>query len=274
MIDSPKKILNTSGTAILLAVLVMSTILTAALATSKLVINEVMQSTQIDYSTIAFYAAESGLEKSLFNIRQKDAGVQDINTTTEVFDNQASYIMAAQDTEEILYTSLKPGETYQIDLFNPNSLDVLENPIKSVSIDWDGIGDSCLEMKWISWNTNGQLGEPQNYYACQDGSPDIIQLFQNDAYLYRLRLLARYAASGTITIKAYSDVDPGINCQPLESCQVPLPARVSLAATGRFPETSLTPAEQNIVVTMPVKSPLAGLYDYVLYSENDIVKEN
>jgi len=266
------KFISNSGTAILLSVLVMSTILTAALATSKLVINEVTQSSQIDHSTIAFYAAESALEKGLFQVRQKDLDVSVVDQAHEVFDNDASYLLTAKDTENVLYTSLAPNQSYQIDLFNPNSLDDLTNPIKAIKVNFTG--DSWLEVKWVSWLTSGVINPPESLRVTENDS-EYIQLLTNNVYLYRVRFInSGITQLNNVTIKAYNDVDPVANCPVLTECQVPIPARISLDAVGRFPDNSNEPSEQRISVTMPEKSPISGLYDYVLYSEESIVKEN
>ena len=63
---------NESGTIVLIAVMIMATLLTAALGTGTLVINIVNQSASIDYSISAFYAAEAGIEKNLYRIRKDD----------------------------------------------------------------------------------------------------------------------------------------------------------------------------------------------------------
>jgi hypothetical protein len=266
------KFVSNSGTAILLAVLVMSTILTAALATSKLVLNEVTQSTQIDHSMIAFYAAESALEKGLFQVRQKDLSVSTVDQTHEVFNNDAAYTLTAKDTENVLYTSLAPNESYQIDLFNPNSLADLTNPIKAIGVDFTG--NSWLEVKWVSWLTNGEINPPESLSLTENDSK-YVQLLTNNVYLYRVRFInSGLNQLNNIIIKAYNDVDPVANCPILTECQVPIPARVSLDAVGRFPDNSNEPSQQRIYVTMPEKSPISGLYDYVLYSEESIVKEN
>jgi len=266
------KSINQNGAAILLAILVMSTILTAALATSKLVVNEVMQSGQIDHSTVAFYAAESGLEKGLFQVRQKELGASDLDQEHNVFDNNASYLLSAEDTEDVLYTSLGLGESYQVDFFDPYSLNDLINPIKAIGITWPA--GEWLEIKWVSWSTSGTIGNPISRRMAGTGAEQYFQLLDNNAYLYSVRLVASPGPVSDIVIKAYNDVDPAANCQPLADCQVPVPARISLTSAGRYPAYGKEPAEQRISVTMPQRSPLSGLYDFVLYSEESIVKEN
>jgi hypothetical protein len=49
--------------------------------------------------------------------------------------------------------------------------------------------------------------------------------------------------------------------------QVAIPARIVLNSTGKY-----STVRQAIRVTMPRRSPMSGLYDYVLFSECSLVK--
>ncbi len=261
------------GAALLLAMLVMAGVLTVSVATSKLVINEVVQSYQLDKAMVAFYAAESGIERSLFQARQKDFDAAGFNALGKTLPNQAAYQLIAKDNEEILYiSSLKADDSYQVDLFEPHSLNVLENPIKAVSLSWQGNG--WLEAKWTPWTSLGDLDNPQGLNIPQTFEPYFIPLYDSNAYLYRLRIIARVNDASSLEIKAYNRVDPA-NCEPSpDACLVNIPARVSIKSLGEYPKDSSQAARQAILVTMPERSPLSGLYDYVLYSEEEIKKEN
>lgn len=267
------KYLKQSGTALLLAMLIMAAIITVSTATSRLVINEVIQSSQLDKAIVAFYGAESGIERGLFQARKENFNAAALNQISASLDNNAFYRLIAKDTEDVLYTALPADDSYQVDIFNPNSLDSLTNPIKAIRISWEGAG-SWLDINWAAWTTSGVLASPQSVSVSQASSPYIVQLNDSGVYLYRLRIIARTAAAGNIAITAYSNINPVANCQPITSCQVAIPARVSLKSLGEYPQGSSKASRQAISITMPQKSPLSGLYDYVLYSEGEIKKEN
>ena len=273
MSDNQSKIMTQKGASLLLAMLVMAGILTVSSATSRLVINEIMQSFQLDKAAVAFYAAESGVERGLFQSRKKDFSAVAFNQIEETLDNQASYQLVASDSEDALYASLLPDESFQLDLFDPHSLDPLASTIKSVRISWQGVG-SWLEINWTPWTTAGVIGAPQSAYISQASSPYIVQLYDFATYLYRLRIIARHAAATGMDITAYNNIDPVANCQPLSSCQVPIPGRVLIKGLGEYPVGSARASRQAIQVTMPQKSPLSGFFDYVLYSEEEVKKEN
>ncbi|MFA6304448.1 MAG: hypothetical protein WCV73_01270 [Patescibacteria group bacterium] len=263
-----------SGSALLLAMLIMSSVVTASVATSRLVLNEVLQSVQLDKAVVAFYAAESGIERGLYQARKQDFDAAVFGQISSTLPNESSYQLVAKDNENVLYASLLADESYQVDLFDPGSLNGLTNSIKSLGISWEGVG-SWLEIKWTPWTTSGTLDTPKSVYISQVSSPYYLQLYNSTAYLYRVRIIARNAAATNIAITAYSNVDPVANCQaPNPACQVVLPARIVLKSLGEYPVGSLSASRQAILATMPQKSPLSGLYDYVLYSEAEIKKEN
>ena len=268
-----KSINNNQGTILLLALMVMAGIMTVSIGTATLIISEVKQSLQLDQSIIAFYAAESGSERGLYQARAQNFDPAAIGQLNVELENNASYQLVATDTEPVLYKNLAQDETYQVDLYDPHSLGVLTNPIKAISLEWAG-GSSWLEVNWSCWNTNGALGEPKSAYLAQ-GEIAFIDLFDAaDCYLYRLRIMARHGDANSIQLKAYSEVDPVQTCNGAENCRAPLPARVQIKAVGKYPSNSSAPSRQAILVTMPEKPPLSGLYDYVLYSEEEVKKEN
>jgi len=265
---------NHQGTILLLALMVMAGVMTVSIGTATLIISEVKQSLQLDQSIIAFYAAESGSERALYQARAQNFNPQAFSQLSVELDNNASYQLVATDTEPVLYKNLSQDETYQVDLYDPHSLGELTNPIKSVSLQWEG-ASSWLEVNWSCWNTAGSLGEPKSGYFAQSADPVFIDLFDAaNCYLYRLRIMARHGDANSIQLKAYSEVDPVAACQGAENCRVPLPARVQIKAVGKYPGNSTAASRQAILLTMPEKPPLSGLYDYVLYSEEEVKKEN
>ena len=201
---------NKQGTTLLLAMLIMAGVLTVSLATSKLIINEVVQSAQLDRAVVAFYAAEGGIEKSLYKIRKQDVKASDMHLDSASLSNNSSYQLIAEDTEDILYATISEDDTYQIDLFEPGSLTVLANPIKAVRLNWQGVG-SWLEVKWSSWTTGGVIQDHQAAYISQASSPYIIQLYDSGSYLYRLRITARNVDASSVEITAYSNISSIVN---------------------------------------------------------------
>lgn len=270
-----KNNINNKGAVLLLALLVMAGVLTVSLGTANLIISEVKQSLQLDRAIVAFYAADSGVERALYQARKRGFDAETFNQITSELDNNASYQLIAADTEDVLYATLLEDESYQVDLYEPRSLALLDNPIKSIGLSWSSPA-SWLEISWACWGQAGILGETKSAYHSQGESPVYLNLYDaSNCSLYRVRLIARNGAASNIQIRAYSELDPLASCgNPPTSCQVPLPARVQIKSIGQYPASSDKSSRQAILVTMPERSPVFGLYDYVMYSEEEIKKEN
>lgn len=267
-----------NGTVILLALLVMTGMITIGLATATLVLNEIQQSSQLDKSMVAFYAAESAVEKGIYQVRKQEfvTGEEE-----KILPNNASYLMITDDAEDYLVTNLLKDQTLQLDLYIPGSLLPLDSPVKSLGFSWSDDPGSWLEVRWVAWTTLGVLNPEvtgaERGKKIPPGDDQIINLDVND-YLYKVRITARYADVSNLEIVAYDQVNPNpTDCGtpgPGSDCQTPIPGRIKIKGLGEYPNNSPSAAKQAILVTLPQISPLSGLYDYVIFSEDPVVKEN
>lgn len=264
-----------------MSLLLMAGIITVSLATGTLVMNEIQQSTQLDRALVAFYAAESGVERGLYQSRKQTFDPLTLSAIEVLMDNNASYKIIAEDTENVVIKSLDQDETIQLDLYSPGLLTALTPAVKALGFDWLEQQNAWLEVRWISWTSAGSFnpGAVENWQdrgrkISQGDVPYIMNLENADNYLYSVRLTARYASITNLEVKAYNAVNPVANCDPLASCQIGIPSRVFIKGLGEYPSGKSDAARQAILVTMPEVKPLAGLYDYVLFSEENIIKEN
>lgn len=182
---TPRKILNTQGQTLLLALLIMAGVTAAGVGISTVVINQIRQSKNISDATQATYIAESVLEKSLYIVKEerKDVGaVLDIEeeegedsvieklkaiNLEGLADSKYEVVEATSKVQET-EVSVKENETYQIDLFDPDQQEGLGD-INYIYISWDnnycsindndykdcfGKGEEWAEITWTSWGYN------------------------------------------------------------------------------------------------------------------------
>jgi len=76
------------GVSILLTSLIMSVVLAISLGLSAILIQQTKMMADIGYSLVAFFAADSGIEKSLYNIL-KESGTGNVSETS--LPNGATY---------------------------------------------------------------------------------------------------------------------------------------------------------------------------------------
>ena len=78
---------------IYLSVLLVSVLLTISSGVALLILNQSKMSSQIGHSVVSFYAAESGVERCLFNVRQGSGSCSYTNIRLD-FDSGATYTVS------------------------------------------------------------------------------------------------------------------------------------------------------------------------------------
>lgn len=276
-----KNLKSEDGNVLLLALLVMAGIMTAGLGIGTIILNEIKQARNIDFSTVAYYAAEAGVEQAIYKLRKENAvlncpvGVCGANgfcsggekeacfSTTGDLSNQSSWTRTAINKEWQIYGKIEKDNSMQIDFFDPEN--AVAAGVESVKIEWMpncvAPAVSIIEVSYVSWDPSvGWLEETERkfkYTAFE--SPAKINGFTSTK-AYRLRIKSFFCDISNVIITAWGadNADPP---------QIEIPARIILNSTGKY-----SVVRQAIKVTMPRKSPMSGLYDYVIFSECSLVK--
>lgn len=276
-----KNIKIEKGNVLLLALLVMAGIMTAALGIGAIILNEIRQARNIDFSTVAYYAAESGVEQALYKLRKEDAvltcpsGECDLNGFCSAGDkepclrssgdlsNQSSWTRTVTDKEWQIYGTIKKDESMQVDLYDPEGGTAAG--IESIKIKWAPEcvppAASIIEVGYIGWDPGiGWLASSEQRFKYSSLASPVINNGFASSKSYRLRIKALFCDASNVTVTAWGSdnaADP-----PKE-----IPGRIILTSTGEYGTL-----RQAVRMNMPRKSPMSGLYDYVLFSECSLVK--
>ncbi|MDP1709399.1 MAG: hypothetical protein Q8L21_00735 [Candidatus Komeilibacteria bacterium] len=249
------------GSLLLMSMLILSGIVTAAGTMGIVTLQNLRQSIAVDQGLVSFYAAESGVEDGLYELRKKETIAATL-PLGGVLTNTASWSRSIVTTADTLTKDIDKNDFWEINIYNPDdSLSPLSNPIKSVQITWTGDGAEWIEAEVDSWTTAGDLIEPTKTLFSHASNPGIVNFQDAATIMYRLRLKALYGDAADMTVTAYSGLNAG-------GSVVPLPAQITLFSTGSFLRT-----KQALRATMPQRSPLGGVFDYVLFSEDDLTKQ-
>ncbi len=262
---------NQKGSTILMILLIIGTVTPISLFISRIILNSLLTSRNIDSSSVAYYASESGIEKNLYAIRKDDYGVEYLKTDSfynsgSLGNNSTWYLDLDECTgskSEINISEIKKDNSYQVDLYNPDDSLTSQN-IRSIRIIWEGDSASKLEVTWSSWKNGNFTANTNKRFFGNAESPVIVNLStieNNAANIYRLRLKALYNNINNITLKAYS-LDDGLGEQ------TNIPSIITLKSIGEFSNN-----KQAVQVEMPRRSPVSGIWDFVIFSQEDIVKE-
>ena len=257
------KLQNRPGNVLVYAVLIIAAILSSTIVVSNFVRSFVRQTGAVSNLAGAFYAAESGVERALFVVRKLDelptVGDCSAGSDCELAVNDAAVLETKLD--------LPLNQSTQIDLYNPEK-NSLSKGVESVELVWDGGG--WLELTFVEWLAQDtftwqtwEAGLEQKDLSVQKmlcSGGNVIVNFPSAAENYRLRVKALYAPATGLTVRLFS-------ADNLLGKALPIANTLEFAATGTYRD-----ATQKVTATLPRYAPTSGLFDYVLFSEEALVK--
>ncbi|MFH1233128.1 MAG: hypothetical protein V1649_00550 [Patescibacteria group bacterium] len=105
-----KNIKNNQGTALLMTLMILSSVLVVTLGAANLIMAGIIASRLEQSSVIAYYASESGVERSLWEVRKDDHPLPNENTLNLFFGNLgngSSYqVNYTTSTSAVTFTSI------------------------------------------------------------------------------------------------------------------------------------------------------------------------
>ncbi len=266
-----QSIKSQSGITLVLALLTMAALTAVAVAVSVIILNEILSTRGINYSITSFYAAESGIEKSLWTLREQrrlGASIEDTATllngmTDTLTDSRIKWEIEAIGQSEAITVNLRQDESAFFDIYDPDHL-VLPTEME-LTFDECAAGPTEVEASWTGWAPTADffLNYTTKVFPV-DCSPFVFQLDPNndDPEHIRLQLRAFNGAATNLTFTVYDE-----GGQPIS-----LSSTVQLTAVGKYPEGSALSAVQAIQAEVPWVLPISGIYSYVVYSEETLSK--
>jgi hypothetical protein len=292
------------GIIIVLTILIIAVVIASAVIFSTILIRDVAQSRLIDQSMQAHYLAESGVEHALYQIRKREAVVPDkcaelqtgssCDQTTGFctnFSNEVSCVTAANQLndavgnweiavshEQTFQFELQVGQTIQIDLFDPliqvTPLGSLVSNIGRITVERYNSnftrdlhytllklspGQPVQEIDKGALPLGNCVPQPPTQLCPVDiPSPNISP---NDSFALRLRpFYFLDDAPGLLQISIFRPAAQGGE-------QLPIPSRLIVGSEAGFGNSV-----QRVTVQTPTRPPVSGLFDFVVFSEEEIVK--
>jgi hypothetical protein len=247
-----------SGTVLLLALLIMTSVIISSAGLGSLILNSLQQTRAIDNSIIAYYAAETGIEDALYRARRLEVLPPDVADRT--LSGPTRWSRTVVTTESVLYAAIPENSLYEVALFDPDN-EALGLGIKVVKIAWDLDCDpACptLSATLVGWQPqNPIIWDPNAIVYKFTGSDAVLSV--DPSKLFKLRLRAEHNALNGVRIQAFLD---DAQTQP-----APLPGRLRITSTGEHVGT-----RQRVIVSVPRRTPLSSVYDFVIFSDCSIVK--
>ncbi len=256
---------NNSGAILLVTLLIMFGIVATTASMAFIIINEIQQSRDVDYSIIAYYAAETAVEQGLFQLRKGALTVHDLNSDGDVLlDNGASWTRIASNQVAQVSAPLDENKSLTVDFYNFDDLSE-DTDIGSIKI--SGTDDTAwLETTLLEWpvgpNLTWNIQLPQNIYKTMTPLPlagnDIELGTPRSGNAYQLRLKAFYDdIENNLTITAWSSAGEPRN----------ILGQVTMTGIGDYKHST-----QAVQVSLPRRPVLSGVYDYIVFSDLSLTK--
>jgi hypothetical protein len=282
--------------------LIIAAVLGAASVFGSLIISQIQQSRLIDQSIQAYYIAESGAERAMYQTRKREAipacdGVKvcnnnngycagNINDAPCVTSSQGTLgskfvsdwlVVANNETETIV--RLDQGNSFQLDLFTP--LQVKDANIDLVRI--EELSSSAGDQQDLTlYGEFTNLTRVLNL-GCSD--PNVFSDFipitlipfsdppvyaKDVSSLNGRDILGTCAYIFKVSLPLKSVVDwTKLKFNVLNGAQsVNIPSRLVIESSAVYGNSS-----QKVTIRTPMRAPLSGLYDFVLFAEEQVIKE-
>lgn len=261
-----------SGSILPLALMMTLTILLASIGIGTVVLEGVKRAKDTDDSVGAYYMADSGVERQLYEIRKLNTTLAGVNAlsaaTPPVYPGGLSW-KSTGGLESPTIKSIPSVATSSfavLDLFNPDDLTTTPG-VGVIQITWtDGVCapaiPSVLEASYASWDLTGTPKWPSDnqYSIVAKNSSHTLTLTPLDVNkAYRLRLRFSDCPASNVTISTFAA--DGVTA-------VGFPGDMTLSAEGTFGR-----ATQAISVIMPKQDVLSGIFSYVIFSECTLYKD-
>ena len=269
-------IANQGGTALLLALIILSGVLAVGSVMIKVVIQDLQQSRNLDYSIVAYYAAESGAERALYGWR-KQSDKSYFSNCSELVDKVSWQCQAATQTvNELYFPSLPQLRVKEIPLYDPANL-AISAGVDRMTVNWQdknpspiNLEEPWLEVTLLGWPAGSSLDFVNSrevikrVFSCSPvvaggaecSSATVDNFITTNSYIVRLKPL--YDDISQVRVKFY---DSGGNEVDLSSYLL----------TANFTGTYQS-ANQALRLQIPLTDPASNMFDYVIFAEQDIDK--
>ncbi len=198
------------GTLVLFAILIISSILVTSSLIGTLVLRELRFSKDVEFSILSFFAAETGTEEALYELRKKEAEVVDLDGDTGLCSNGASWERQVFDeTLRVEQSRIEEGHEMEISLFNELEPDWASG-VSAVRIGWKaGNQMNLIRRRWDN-ETKELIQETVNTFSCGTGEECAEQLItgMDPGFAYSFVVLALGDDITDINFRAYGSPSP------------------------------------------------------------------
>ncbi|MDZ7798031.1 MAG: hypothetical protein U5L76_00250 [Patescibacteria group bacterium] len=268
---------NNKGVTLLLSLIIMMNVVAIAIGLSMLIINLYQFSAHLDHAYVAYYAAESGMETQLLEIKNSRADDLDLNSDVMPAITNDNNIVLAESGGRWDTSQSTASQDYLLDSLEQNkstSFDV--EGAHSIKLTWndDCQGDSWLEYSFVPWQNDLPSTNPSDWKKNSSGQDFVFPCEENQNLCetstknlpnnllnYTISITPLYCDVSNLKVKAYSRPDLGGDLLNLSN-------RIYLKSVGSYHDS-----QKALAASIPYRLPPQGIFNFVLFSEQTIEKK-
>lgn len=255
-----------SGNILPLALIMMMIILMGGIGIGIVVMEGSKRAAESDQAVSAYYMADSGVEKQLYEVRKNFQTLAYVNALGLDYGDGRKWVSTGglEPTVSKTITRVTTSSFAVLDLFDPDdiatALDITQMQLAWTKDPACAEPTARMEVSYAYWTVSGGVpvfpSNDQFVVLPKDGTGNMVVVLEADKR-YRIRLKTFDCDAINVTA-SFSDATGGPKAYPGD---------ITLAAEGTY----LT-ATQKIAVTMPKLDVLSGVFGFVLFSECTLVK--
>jgi hypothetical protein len=249
----------------------MTSILLAGIGLGIVILDNLRRAADTDASMVAYYAADGGLERQLYELRKIATSVSSTQALSGTYSNNSAWRAASSTYLQItskVFSTISQGDVQFVDLYDPDNTNASPN-VGSIRWNWSA-GTNCaaqnggnppeVEMAYARWLSGGSV-LPQDYTIVRGTTPGGVVTNLTNTYGYRLRFRPKQCNASSLTVQAYT-ASGGAGSPMI------FPGDVTVGSIGTFQKST-----QAITVTMPRLDVLSGVFNFAVFSECQLVKD-
>lgn len=282
---------DNSGVVLIFTLLIMSVLISVAISFSYFIISDINKARAIDNSIVAYYAADAGMEESLYTLKKQ----QSVKFLTDLKAQKGSGELAtaksgwdigeSTDFETVfLRQRLSNGQTVKFFLLDRAAA----NGAKSIIVDWKKGGSTAPQLQvsltqlvpqtdpqtnakvYFTDTSEVETADTENNgvgptcYALKDRdiNGDLLVSRPDYAVEFKVLGLTEEEYVDSLTVQAYDSDDCSGQPNPAGI------TNLTLKSKGVYNKSN-----QYIIAQLAPSDTLSGLAGFVLFSERDITKE-
>lgn len=274
---------NNKGIALMMALMIMSVAMLTGLFLNSIITNEIKISLNTTNVINSYYAAESGIERALYYLTTdalsdhiayyEDLSDLDVsgNRVEYPLANGASYTFAATSIRAAKFTAINVSNT------NPAHVSVLDPSGNISSILWSGQVSVASDLKWLiddcfPSHASDRMETTIYSFASQFSAPDIYKTISVCDCSKIIKSCRNIKFSDLSPNRYYRFVfrplDTDVNYLEFSLTGEDILSEAFVQADGRYKNS-----EYRLQARMSALSPASDIFSFVIFSEEEINKE-